>query len=187
MKRYICLTAVAAVLAATAGLARSQGTSAKVYKPSADKMVVASGGEIEVESGGTLTIDGTLAGDYGIDTSKVTSGVFADARIPSLDTSKVTTGVFDSARIPATLDTSKIASGVFADARIPSLDTSKITTGVFAAARIPVLDTTKLDTVTAPGIGTLLCYTDDGKVGKVTAAVESGGMDTGKVTTCAAF
>lgn len=148
MKRNICLTAALAILAGAAGLALAQGTRAKVYKSSADKMVVASGGEIEVESGGTLTVDGTIAGGYGIDTSKITSGVF------------------DSDRIPATLDTTKINSGAFAAARIG--------TGV--------IDTTKLANPGAPATGTLLCYLDSGKIGKVTAVV-----DTGKTGTCAAF
>lgn len=49
----------------------------------------------------------------------INSGVFADARIPSLNASKTT-------------------SGVFAVARIPDISTSKVTSGVFPLARLPV-------------------------------------------------
>lgn len=118
-----------------------------------------------------------------LDTSKIATGVFSTSRIPSLDTSKITTGAFDAARI-GDLDTSKIATGVFADARIPSLDTSKINSGAFDSARIgsASIDTTKLLNAGISGTGTLLCYTNDGKIGKVTAIV-----DTGITGTCAAF
>lgn len=47
----------------------------------------------------------------------VTSGIFADARIPSLDAGKITTGTFAAARIPG-LDTSKITSGTFGASRL---------------------------------------------------------------------
>lgn len=129
-----------------------QGTVAKVRSDGKDKIVVESGGEIEVKSGGTLTVNGTIAGGYGIDTAKITSGAFDAVRVGNLDTSKITTGAFAAARIAA-----------------------------------GTIDTVKVNAVTSPGAGTLLCYRDDGKIGKVTAAVEAGGMDTGKVTTCAAF
>ena len=72
------------------------------------------------------------------DAADITTGTFADARIPSLDASKITSGTFSASRIPS-LDTSKITTGTFATARIPSLDASKITTGTFDSARIPAL------------------------------------------------
>lgn len=77
-----------------------------------------------------------------LDTSKITTGAFADARIPSLAASKITSGVFADARIPS-LDTGKITTGVFVDARIPSLAASKITSGTFADARIAASNVTQ--------------------------------------------
>lgn len=69
-----------------------------------------------------------------------------------------------------------------------SLDTSDIDSGVFNSSFISTnLGTNKLLNVLSPATGTLLCYTGNGRIGKVTAAVEAGGMDTGNVTTCAAF
>lgn len=50
----------------------------------------------------------------------VTSGTFADARIPSLAASKITSGTFDSARIPS-LAASKITSGVLDTDRVPNM------------------------------------------------------------------
>ena len=67
--------------------------------------------------------------------SQITSGTFADARIPSLSASKITSGSFAAARIPS-LPASQITSGSFDAARIPSLPASQITSGTFANARI---------------------------------------------------
>ncbi len=75
-----------------------------------------------------------------LDAGKITSGVFAAARIPAissssipnLDASKITSGIFDIARIPD-IPSTKIA-GVIASSSIPSLDASKITSGVLGTA-----------------------------------------------------
>lgn len=73
---------------------------------------------LTITSGKTFSLSGHThaAGD-------ITSGTFADARIPNLAASKIT-------------------SGTFADARIPNLNASKITAGTFDAARIPDLSGT---------------------------------------------
>tara|TARA_R100000654_G_scaffold478_7_gene1757 strand:- start:3245 stop:4867 length:1623 start_codon:yes stop_codon:yes gene_type:complete len=75
--------------------------------------------------------------------SDVTSGTFADARIPSLAASKITSGTFGTARIPD-LAASKITSGTLGTARIPNLAASKINSGTFDAARIPNLAASKI-------------------------------------------
>lgn len=65
-----------------------------------------------------------------------------------------------------------------------SLDTSDIDSGTFNSDRIgsDAIDTTKLLDPAAPATGTLLCYLNNGRIGKVTAVV-----DTGVTGTCAAF
>lgn len=70
-----------------------------------------------------------------------------------------------------------------------SIDTEKIDGTISKAMVGPdAVDTTKLDSPAAPAAGRLLCYTDDGKIGKVTAALETDGeLDSGKVSTCEAF
>lgn len=77
------------------------------------------------------------------DANQVTTGVLADARIPSLNASKISSGVLAVDRIP-NLDASKMTTGVFNAARIPSLDASKVSTGVFNLARIPALPISKI-------------------------------------------
>lgn len=130
MKKLLCAALAVGLLAVVTSMrVGAQGTAAKVHAAGKDKLVVESGGEIEVKSGGTLTLSGTLAGSGTVDTSKITSGAFTAARIGSGS-----------------------------------------------------IDTTKLNAVVTPATGTLLCYTNDGKMGKVTAVV-----DTGKTGTCAAF
>ena len=98
------------------------------------------------------------------------SMVFGATQIPNLDTSKITTGTMAAARLPAattlaagvaqlsdsTSTTSSaiaatctavktvwdsLGSRVFTAAQIPSLDASKITTGTIAAARLPAATT----------------------------------------------
>lgn len=70
-----------------------------------------------------------------------------------------------------------------------SIDTEKIDGTISKAMMGPdAVDTTKLDSPAAPAVGRLLCYTNDGKIGKVTAALETDGeLDSGKVTACEAF
>jgi hypothetical protein len=128
------------------------------------------------------------------DTSKITTGVFGDARIPNLDTSKVTTGIFDVSHVPdmdtakitsgqfsasrlADLDTSKVTTGVFADARIPSLDTSKISSGVFGSSYIPTLDTTK---ITGTFLEAMLAANQVG-TGKLKWSAYTGPADSAKI------
>lgn len=70
-----------------------------------------------------------------------------------------------------------------------SIDTEKIDGTISKAMVGPdAIDTTKLDDPAAPAAGRLLCYTNDGKIGKVTAALDTPGeLDSGKVSTCQAF
>lgn len=135
MKKLLCAALAVGLLAVVTALqVGAQGTSAKVRSDGKDKIVVESGGNIEVKSGGTLTVDGTLGGSFTVDSGKI-SGAFAKANLGA-----------DS------------------------------------------VDTTKLDDPAAPAAGRLLCYTNDGKIGKVTAALDTPGeLDSGKVSTCQAF
>lgn len=55
-----------------------------------------------------------------IDTSKITTGVFADARIPALATSKITSGTFDIARIPTGTAGTQVALGNHTHAYSPT-------------------------------------------------------------------
>lgn len=88
--------------------------------------------------------DGTIPTVANLDASVITSGTFADARIPNLAASKITSGTF-SASVIGDLPASKITSETFDVARIPNLDTSKITSGVFDSARIPAVSVSNLD------------------------------------------
>ncbi len=88
--------------------------------------------------------DGTIPTVANLDASVITSGTFADARIPNLAATKITSGTF-SASVIGDLPASKITSETFDAARIPNLDTSKITSGVFDSARIPAVSVSNLD------------------------------------------
>jgi hypothetical protein len=88
--------------------------------------------------------DGTIPVVANLDASVITTGSFAEARIPNLPASKITSGTF-SASVIGDLPASKITSETFDAARIPNLDTSKITSGVFDAARIPAVSVSNLD------------------------------------------
>lgn len=177
MKKFMTnnsFTAFFLTVVAIAGLAYAQNTS--VYRSQG-------GDAMYVVSGGSLTVTGVLdASGASASNVRLPAGSVSSANIASLDTSKIS-GVFAASMIP-NLDTSKVTTGVFADARIPSFDTSKITSGAFLGSVLAagIIDTTKLVPVVTPATGTLLCYTDDGKIGKVTAAV-----DTGKTGTCEGF
>ena len=61
-----------------------------------------------ITGSGTTSITTTLSN---LDASKVTSGTFADARIPNLNASKITAGTFAAARIPVQ-DSTKINQAV---------------------------------------------------------------------------
>lgn len=63
-----------------------------------------------------------------LDAAHITSGAFAEARIPSLDAAKIVSGVFGAARIPS-LDASKIATGTLSADRIPKSTSGEIRTG----------------------------------------------------------
>lgn len=84
----------------------------------------------------TLANIGAAAASHEHAASSITSGTFADARIPNLSASKITSGVFADARIPA-FAASKITSGTFSIDRIPGMTASKITSGVFSIDRMP--------------------------------------------------
>jgi len=66
--------------------------------------------------------------------------------IPNLDTAKVTTGAFADARIP-NLSTDKLTSGTLSDARIADLSATKLT-GSIADARVPASAVTQHVTAT---------------------------------------
>tara|TARA_R100001463_G_scaffold26260_4_gene61623 strand:+ start:3282 stop:5123 length:1842 start_codon:yes stop_codon:yes gene_type:complete len=68
----------------------------------------------------TVDLDGKYAdASHTHAAGDITSGTFADGRIPSLNASKISAGTFADGRIP-NLGASKITSGTFADARIAS-------------------------------------------------------------------
>jgi hypothetical protein len=87
--------------------------------------------------------DGTIPTVANLDASVITSGTFADARIPNLSATKITSGTF-SASVIGDLPASKITSGTFDVLRIPDLAASKITSGSFGTDQIPSLDAGKI-------------------------------------------
>lgn len=62
-------------------------------------------------SGLQAALDGKASTSHTHSASDITSGTFADARIPSLAASKVTSGTFDIARIPTGTTSSTVALG----------------------------------------------------------------------------
>ena len=80
------------------------------------------------------------------DLANIISGGFTADDIPNINTAKITSGTFADARLPATalnsnvdlttLSASNLTSGTVADARIPNLNASKITAGTIASARL---------------------------------------------------
>lgn len=138
----------------------------------------------KIQDGSVIIVD--LA-NGSVDSNKIVDGsvILADLASGSVDSNKIIDGTIYNAEIAASaaIDTAKI-SGVFPAAMIGSLDTSKIGSGAFTADRIGsgVIDTTKLNVITVPATGTLLCYTGDGKIGVVSAVI-----DTGKTGTCSGF
>ncbi len=90
-----------------------------------------------------------------------------------------------------TIDTDKLGSDAVTTAKIAdgAVTAGKIGTGAVTKVKVDAdaVDTTKLDSPAAPAAGRLLCYTDDGKIGKVTAALAAdGALDSGKGTGCEA-
>jgi len=96
-----------------------------------------------------------------LDTAKITTGTFANARLSSgsvtqhvdltaLSADNLTSGTVPSARLSLgtsdipNLSASKITSDSLGADRVPDLPASKITSGSFATARIPTLDGSKI-------------------------------------------
>jgi len=80
------------------------------------------------------------------DLANIITGGFTSSDIPNLAASQITSGTFADARLPATalnsnvdlttLNADHLTSGTVADARIPNLNASKITAGTIATARL---------------------------------------------------
>lgn len=89
-------------------------------------------------SGGSVTIRKLLLGFDPTDDLQAATKQYVDNNFAALShahaASDITSGTFADARIP-NLDAGKITTGTFADARIPSLAASKITSGTFPLAR----------------------------------------------------
>ncbi len=122
----------------TAGTVTSVGTVLpNIFSVSGSPITSAGTTTATFVSQATGTIFAAPSGSSGTPTFRA----LAASDIPNLDASKVTTGVFAAARIPLLstssipdLDASKITSGVFNIARLPSIPTSSIT-GVFGVSQ----------------------------------------------------
>lgn len=93
-------------------------------------------------TGLTVGTPESMYGDVLVTLNGLLSKTWAASQIPNIDASKVTSGTFTAARIPTltadkipNLAASKITSGTFDAARIPNLAASKITSGTLGVAR----------------------------------------------------
>lgn len=86
MKSLIFAALVAGSIAYVTAPVVAQGTTAKVNRPNADKLVVESGGTIEFKTGSTLTMP-----DGAINSAKIATG--------AIDSAKIATGAVDSTKL----------------------------------------------------------------------------------------
>ena len=89
----------------------------------------------ELTDGANLGGTATWSGVSSKPAISALTGVATTGQIPNLDTSKITTGTMAVARLPALSS----LSGSVTAGQVPSLDTSKITTGTMAVARLPAI------------------------------------------------
>ncbi len=124
-------------------------------------------------------IDTEKIAEDAVTTGKVIDGAIDTNKIGSdaVTSEKILSGAVDTEKLgTASVTTAKIADAAVTYEKIAgySVNGEKIASGS--------IDTTKILNSGVSGTGTLLCYTNDGKIGKVTAVV-----DIGVTGTCAPF
>jgi hypothetical protein len=171
-----------------------------------DKILAGTIGTSKLASGVIVNGDVTAGA---IDTTKLASDAVTTAKIldANVTTGKLATGAVDTGKIATgAVDTNKLGTASVTTAKVAAgaIDTDKIGTDAVTAAKVldgaitegkigtgavtstkvgaQAIDTTKLLNSGVSGTGTLVCFTGDGKFGKVTEAI-----DTGKTGTCAPF